>query len=89
MSYADPTPEDHTFNAEYVELVTLAAGSVTDVIQQLARDNRRSASYFADRGDQASANSLLAAARTYEHTIDMLDLAWNQAMARVARQVTA
>ena len=89
MSYTNPTPTDTTFNAEYVELVALGADSVADMIDRLATDMRRSAAHFAEHGDEATAASLRAAAKTYAHCHSMLDLAWDQAMARVARQTNA
>jgi hypothetical protein len=59
------------------------------MIDRLATDMRRSAAHFDEHGDPATANSLRAAAKTYAHCSSMLELAWDQAMARVARQVTA
>lgn len=78
-----------TFNGEYVELVTLGANSVTDMLGTLARDHRQTGAIYADQGDALLASSFRASALAYEHALSMIDLAWDQATARVARQASA
>lgn len=81
--------EPDTFNREYVELMTLGANSVTDMLGDLARDHRQTGRVYAERGDALLASSFRASALAYEHALSMIDLAWDQAMSRVARQASA
>ena len=81
--------DDSTFNAEYVELVTLGPASVTDMLTELARDHRETSRLYREQGNTLCATAFGASALAYEHALSMLDLAWDQAMARVARQDTA
>lgn len=78
-----------TFNGEYVELITLGANSVTDMLSDLAHDHRRTGAIYADKGDTLLATSFKASALAYEHALSIIDLAWDQAMARVARRASA
>lgn len=78
-----------TFNAEYVELVTLGERSVTDMLDELAHDHRQTAAIYEREGNELLATAFRRSAAAYEHADSLLTLAWTQAMARVARQVSA
>lgn len=83
------TTEDTTFNAEYVELVWGEADSVQRRLEQLAADYRTSARHHRAAGNDAIADAFNGQAAAFTQAVSMLDLAFEQALARVARQVTA
>lgn len=74
------------FNADYVELVTLGTHSVTDMLAELARDHRQTGAHYAEQGNALLATAFKHSAQAYEHALSLVDLAWDQAM---ARQVSA
>lgn len=82
-------PNESSFNAEYVELVWGEADSVSRRLEQLEDGLRSSAAVHANAGNDADAATLRAKADAYGHAVSMLDLAFSQALARVAGQVTA
>jgi hypothetical protein len=89
MSHDQPTADDTTFNAHYVEIVSLGEHSITDALGELARDSRLAASHQRNHGQEALAAIAQARADAYQHALSLVDLAFEQAMARVARQAVA
>lgn len=80
---------DTTFNAAYVEIVALGEHSITDILGELARDHRQTGAIYRVNGNETLATAFASSALAYEHALSLVDLAFDQALARVARQVSA